>query len=68
MNKEKYANCRGAILIEVIAVEVNEGNGTKEDPYNRVLYLYSKEGKLLAQTRDIERLYKEKDFSILDIK
>lgn len=60
--KEHYANCRGAKLIEVIAVEVNEGDGTPKDPIQRVLYLYSKEGKLLAQTKDIERLYKENDF------
>jgi hypothetical protein len=60
--KEKYANCRGAKLIEVVAVEVNEGDGTPEDPIQRVLYLYSKDGKLLAQTKDIERLYKENDF------
>ncbi len=64
--KEKYANCRGAKLIEVLAVEVNEGDGTPEDPITRVLYLYSKEGKLLAQTKDIERLYKEGDYMKLD--
>lgn len=62
---EKYANCRGAKLIEVIAVEVNEGNGT-DDPIKRVLYLYSKDGTLLAQTKDIERLYKEGDFMLLN--
>ena len=61
----KYANCRGAKLIEVLAVEVNEGEGTPEDPIRRVLYLYGKDGKLLAQTRDLERLYKEGDFLIL---
>ena len=63
--KEYYANCRGAKLIEVVAVEVNEGNGTSDDPIKRVLYLYSKDGRLLAQTNDIERLYKENDFMIL---
>lgn len=64
-NEEKYANCRGVKLIEVVAVEVNEGEGTTDDPIHRVLYLYSKEGKLLAQTKDIERLFKEGDFMIL---
>lgn len=64
MENEKFANCRGAKLIEVIAVEVNEGDG-KDDPIRRVLYLYSKDGKLLAQTKDEERLYKENDFMIL---
>lgn len=62
---EKYANCRGAKLIEVVAVEVNEGEGIESDPTHRVLYLYSKEGKLLAQTKDLDRLYKENDFMIL---
>ena len=62
---ELYANCRGAKVIEVIAVEVNEGDGTVDDPIKRVLYLYSKKGKLLAQTKDVERLYKENDFMIL---
>lgn len=60
--KEKYANCRGAKLMEVVVVEVNEGEGTQDDPIIRVLYIYSKEGKLLAQTKDIDRLYKENDF------
>ena len=63
--KEKYANCRGAKLIEVLAVEVNEGKGTTDDPIRRVLYLYDKTGKLLAQTKDEERLFKENDFMIL---
>ena len=64
--KKYYANCRGAKLIEVVAVEVNEGDGTPEDPINRVLYLYSKSGKLIAQTKDEEdRLFKEGDFMIL---
>ena len=61
----KYANCRGAKLIKVVAVEVNEGEGTGDDPIKRVLYLYSTDGKLLAQTEDIERNYKENDFMIL---
>lgn len=66
MEKEKYANCRGAKLIEVLAVEVNEGAGTPDDAVKRVLYLYSKEGKLLAQSQDIYRMYKENDFHILE--
>ena len=61
----KYANCRGAKLIKVMAVEVNEGEGTEDDPIIRVLYLYSTDGKLLAQTEDIDRKYKENDFMIL---
>jgi hypothetical protein len=64
--KEKYANCRGAKLVELLAVEVNEGNGTIDDPIRRVLYLYSKDGKLIAQSKDEERLYKEGDFLIIN--
>lgn len=65
MEKEKYANCRGAKLIEVVAVEVNEGDGTIEDSTRRVLYLYSKSGKFLARTEDIDRKFYEGDFIIL---
>jgi hypothetical protein len=64
--EEKYARCRGAKLLEVLAVEVNEGDGTPEDPIKRVLYLYDKNGKLLAQTKDIDRQFKEEDYMILD--
>lgn len=70
MNKtqEYYANCRGAKLIEVIAVEVNEGGGTSDDPTGRILYIYSKDGKLLAQTPDHQsRKFKENDFMILPL-
>ena len=63
--KEKYANCRGAKLIEVVAVEVNEGEGVSGDPIRRVLYLYSTDGKLLAQTEDEHRLFTENDFMVL---
>lgn len=62
---ELYANCRGAKLVELLAVEVNEGDGTSDDPIRRVLYLYTKDGKLVAQTKDKERLYKENDFIII---
>ena len=65
-HKTKFARVRGAKLIEVLAVEVNEGDGTGDDPILRVLYLYSKDGELLAQSTDTEeRLYKEGDFMIL---
>ena len=64
--KDKYANCRGAKLVELLAVEVNEGDGTTEDPIRRVLYLYSKNSKLIAQSKDdFNRLYKE-DFIIIE--
>jgi hypothetical protein len=66
MEKEEYANCRGAKLIEVLAVEVNEGAGNTVDPIRRVLYLYSKSGKLLAQSKDEERKFTQGDFMILE--
>jgi hypothetical protein len=63
--KEFYANCRGAQIIELIAVEVNEGEGTPDDPINRVLYLYKKDGTFVAKTNDIkERKFYEGDFMI----
>lgn len=49
---------RAAELIEVIMVDVAEGKGTNEDPFRRVIYFVSKEGKLLAKTdpEEIEHL------------
>jgi len=47
-----YSNFRNAKIIKVIKVEVNEGNGTPEDPIVRVVYLTSLEGKLLAKIGD----------------
>ena len=62
---EKYANCRGAKVMEVVVVEANEGSGTSGDPIERVLYIYTKEGKLLASTDNKKRLYSQNDFMIL---
>jgi len=64
--KELYARCRGAKVIQVIAVEANEGDGTEGDPIQRVLYLYDFDGNLLAKSGDDKkRLYNEKHFMIL---
>lgn len=49
MNKELFANFRSAKTIEVLKVEVNEGEGTSEDPVQRVAYLISKTGEVLAK-------------------
>lgn len=45
--------------IKVIKVEVNEGEGTPEDPIHRVAYLLDVEGNVLAkiggkETREFE--------------
>ncbi len=63
---KEYANCRGAKMIKVIAVEVNEGSGIDDDPIRRVLYLYDLNGKLLAKKGDDrERQFCENDFMII---
>jgi len=49
MKKTLYANFRDAKLIKVIKVEVNEGEGTADDPVRRVVYLCAIDGKLLAK-------------------
>lgn len=54
----KYSKFRDAKIIEVIKVEVNEGDGTTEDPIRRVAYLLSKKGDVLAKIgEDEERLF-----------
>ena len=53
--KEKYSNFRSAEIIEVIKVEVNEGEGVEGDPIRRVAYLVSKTtGKVLAKIGEEE--------------
>lgn len=55
MEKEKYSNFRSAEIIKVIKVEVNEGDGTPEDPIVRVAYIVSIEtGKVLAKIGELE--------------
>lgn len=47
--KERYSNFRNVKKIEVLKVEVNEGDGTPNDPVVRVAYICSLEGKVLAK-------------------
>jgi len=54
MEKEKYANFRSSKIVEIIKVEVNEGEGTPEDPIRRVCYLLDKKGKVLAKIGEVE--------------
>lgn len=49
MEKEFFANFRHARLVEVLKIEVNEGDGTPDDPIYRVAYLVSKDGKVLGK-------------------
>lgn len=62
MENELFANFRHAKVIEVLKIEVNEGEGTTEDPICRVVYLVSKEGKVLAKIGDI----KDRKFTGID--
>ena len=59
--KEIYSNFRSAKIIEVIKVEVNEGEGVPGDPIRRVAYLVSKKtGKVLAKIgEEIDRKFSD---------
>jgi hypothetical protein len=48
-NKELFSRFRSCKVIEVIKVEVNEGNGTSDNPIQRVCYLVDKKGNVLAK-------------------
>lgn len=47
--KELYAHFRDARVISVLKVEVNEGDGSIDDPICRVAYLLSLDGEVLAK-------------------
>lgn len=47
--KELFANFRHVKKIEVLKVEVNEGEGIPGDPIVRVAYITTLEGKMLAK-------------------
>ena len=53
MEKELFANFRyffkHAKVIEVLKIEVNEGEGSDCDPVHRVAYVVSKSGKVLGK-------------------
>lgn len=46
--KEKFANFRGAKIIEILEVHVNEGNGTEDDPIYREVYYLKMDGSLIG--------------------
>ncbi len=51
-DKEKYSNFRGAKKIEILMVEVNEGNGTPEDPIYRETYYMTLDGKMIGKATE----------------
>lgn len=60
--KKKYANFRHVKVVQILKIEVNEGDGTPGDPVCRVTYLCSMDGKLLAKIGEVEeRLFAGED-------
>lgn len=47
--KEKYSNFRGAKKIEILEIQVNEGDGTTEDPVYREIYYVTLEGEFIGK-------------------
>lgn len=45
---EKYSNFRGVKKIEVLRIEVNEGEGIPKDPTYREVYYTTLEGKYIG--------------------
>lgn len=69
MKNEKYSNFRSAEIIEVIKIEVNEGEGVEGDPIRRVAYLVSKKtGKVLAKIGEgVERKFSEGGDAMIEV-
>ena len=50
LDGQTYSNFRDARLVQLLKVEVNEGDGTKDDPIERVCYIVDPEsGNVLAK-------------------
>jgi len=49
MKKEIYANFRNAKIVKLMKIEVNEGEGTADDPITRVAYLVDFNGNVVAK-------------------
>ena len=60
MDITKYAHFRGAKLVQVIRLEVNEGEGKREtnDPVCRVVYWLTLDGTLIGHNDPEERMYR----------
>ena len=62
MKKEEiYANFRNAKVVKLLKIEVNEGEGTNEDPIRRVSYFLDLKGELLFDTDNTERMFAGSD-------
>lgn len=55
---ERYARFRGVRTEQVVRLEVNEGEGRKEDPIRRVVYWYTLDGHLIGHNDPQERLFR----------
>jgi hypothetical protein len=57
---EKFAKFRGANVVQVIRIEVNEGSGVpdEDDPITRVVYYVTLDGKVIGHDDSIERKYR----------
>lgn len=55
--KTKYSNFRGFEKMMVYKVEINEGEGTREDPISRVTYYVTEDGKLIGQEPNEKRKF-----------
>lgn len=64
--KEVYSNFRNVKKIEVLKIEVNEGEDTTDDPVRRVAYICTMEGKVIAKIgEDVERKFVGSDEMII---
>ena len=52
---KQYANFRGAEVVEVIRLEVNEGSGVPGDPICRVVYYLTKDGEIIGHNDPTDR-------------
>ncbi len=69
MEKEKLANFRSAKIIEVLKVEVNEGEGVEGDPIRRVAYIVSKKtGEVIAKIgEEVDRKFADGNGEMVEV-
>jgi hypothetical protein len=56
--KELYSNFRGAKIVKVIRLEINEGEGKSDDPVRRVVYWLDLDGNIIAHDDPIDRKFR----------
>ena len=59
--KELYANFRGAKVVEVIRLEVNEGEGITGDSVRRVVYWLELNGTIIGHNDELDRRFRGGD-------